>query len=79
MGKDWIDWQVDPPPDLAIEIDVITYTAAEDYVPYGVPEVWLFKKSGLKIYHLQGNSYQQQSMSRYFPTVDLPALLDQVL
>jgi Uma2 family endonuclease len=79
VGKDRIDWQVDPPPDLVIEIDVTTYTAAEDYAPYGVPEVWLFKKSGLKIYYLQGNSYQQQSMSRYFPGVDLPALLDQLL
>jgi Uma2 family endonuclease len=79
VGKDRIDWQVDPPPDLVIEIDVTTYTAAEDYAPYCVPEVWLFKKSGLKIYYLQEDSYQLQSMSRYFPTVDLPALIAQVL
>lgn len=79
VGKDRIDWQVDPPPDLVIEIDVTTYTAAEDYAPYGVPEVWLFKKSGLKMYHLQGQTYQQQPMSRYFPTVDLPSLITQVL
>jgi Uma2 family endonuclease len=79
VGKDRIDWQVDPPPDLVIEIDVTTYTAAEDYAPYGVPEVWLFKKSGLKIYHLQGDTYQEQSRSRYFPTVDLPTLIAQVL
>ena len=79
VGKDRIDWQVDPPPDLVIEIDVTTYTAAVDYAPYGVPEVWLFKKSGLKIYHLQGEDYQLQSMSQYFPSVDLPALIAEVL
>ncbi len=79
MGKDRLDWQVDPPPDLVIEIDVTTYTAAADYAPYGVPEVWLFKQSGLKIYDLQGETYEQSSRSRYFPTVDLPLLIAQVL
>ncbi|MBD2056057.1 Uma2 family endonuclease [Oculatella sp. FACHB-28] len=79
VGKDRIDWQVDPPPDLVIEIDVTTYTSAEDYAPYRVPEVWLFKKSGLKIYCLQGEVYQPQSISRYFPNVDLPILITQVL
>jgi Uma2 family endonuclease len=79
VGKDRINWQVDPPPDLVIEIDVSTYTSAEDYLAYRVPEVWLFKKSGLKIYLLQGETYQQQSFSRYFPGVDLPALIAHVL
>jgi Uma2 family endonuclease len=79
MGKDRIDWQTDPPPDLVIEIDVTTYTAAEDYLPYRVPEVWLFKKSGLTLYALDGDTYRQQSTSRYFPTVDLPALMSRVL
>lgn len=79
VGKDRIDWQVDPPPDLVIEIDVSTYTAAEDYAPYGVPEVWLFKTTELKIYALQGETYELQTSSRYFPAIDLPAFLTQVL
>ncbi len=56
-GKDRINWQPDPPPDLVIEIDVTTYTAAEDYAPYSVPEVWLFKKGGLKIYAFSNTVY----------------------
>jgi Uma2 family endonuclease len=79
VGKDRIDWQIDPPPDLVIEIDVTTYTAAEDYAPYRVPEVWLFKQSELKIYSLQGEVYQQQPISRYFPAVNLPTLIADVL
>jgi len=79
VGKDRIDWQIDPPPDLVIEIHFTTYTAAEDYAPYRVPEVWLFETSGLTIYSLQGESYQQQAVSRYFPEVDLPSLVVQVL
>ncbi len=79
IGKDRIDWQVDPPPDLVIEIDVTSYTAAEDFLPYKVPEVWLFKKSGLSIYSLSEDTYQQQSFSRYFPEVDLSEIISSVL
>ena len=79
MGKDRINWQIDPPPDLVIEIDVTSYTAAEDFLPYKVPEVWLFKKSGLSIYGLSGDSYQQQAFSKYFPRVDLSEIISRVL
>ena len=42
-------------------------------------EVWLFKKIGLTIYSWQGNIYQQQTISRYFPEMDLPKLISHVL
>ncbi|MEM8637411.1 MAG: Uma2 family endonuclease [Cyanobacteria bacterium P01_G01_bin.54] len=79
VGKDRLNWQVDPPPDVVIEIDVTNYTAVEDYVPYRVPEVWLLRKRQLVIYVLQENTYQQQSHSRYFPGVNLTTWLAQVL
>ncbi len=79
VGRDRLDWRVDPPPDLVIEIDVTSYTAAKDYLPYTVPEVWLFRKTGLQIYALQAGAYQLQDFSRYFPQIDLPALIARVL
>ena len=79
VGKDRINWQIDPPPDLVIEIDVTSYTSAEDFLPHKDPEVWLFKKSGLSIYGLLKNSYQQQSFSRYFPEIDLSEIITSVL
>lgn len=79
IGKDRINWQIDPPPDLVIEIDVTSYTAAEDFLPYKVPEVWLFKKSGLSIYGLSEDSYQQRAFSRYFPEVYLSEIISSVL
>ncbi|MGC8711538.1 MAG: Uma2 family endonuclease [Leptodesmis sp.] len=79
LGKDRIDWQTDPPPDLVIEIDVTTYTTAEDYLPYSVPEVWLFQKNSLQIYALQNEIYELQSCSRYFPNTELHSLIAQVL
>ena len=70
-GKKRIDWQNDPPPDLVIEIDVTSYSDIQDYLPYRVPEVWLFRKQQLLIYQLQGETYQLQTQSRYFIDFDL--------
>ncbi|MEI2581504.1 Uma2 family endonuclease [Scytonema sp. PRP1] len=68
QGKDRIDWQNDPPPDLVIEIDVTSYTDINDYLPYRVPEVWLLKNNQLLVYRLQGESYVLAESS-YFPNV----------
>jgi Uma2 family endonuclease len=73
-GKERIDWQIDPPPDLVLEIDVTSYSDINDYLPYRVPEIWLFRKQ-LAIYRLQNAEYIQQSHSRYFPDIDLQTLI----
>ncbi|MEH2177885.1 Uma2 family endonuclease [Nostoc sp.] len=57
VGKKRIDWESDPPPDLAIEIDVTSYTDINDYLPYRVPEIWILKSNRLLIYRLQAESY----------------------
>ena len=74
-GKKRIDWRQDPPPDLVIEIDVTSYSDVQDYLPYRVPEVWLFKNQQLLIYQLQGADYRLQTHSRYFPEFDLPSAI----
>ncbi len=68
QGKDRIDWQNEPPPDLAIQIDVTNYTDINDYLPYRVPEVWLLKNNQLLVYRLHGESYVLGESS-YFPNV----------
>jgi Uma2 family endonuclease len=67
-GKDRIDWENDPPPDLAIEVDVTSYTDINDYLPYRVPEVWLLRNNQLLVYRLQGESYSLTESS-YFPNI----------
>jgi len=69
-GKERIDWRNDPPPDLILEIDVTSYSNVNDYLPYRVPEVWLFRNQQLLIYQLQIEEYVLSQHSRYFP--DLP-------
>jgi Uma2 family endonuclease len=70
-GKERIDWQHDPPPDLVLEIDVTSYSNVDDYLPYQVPEVWLLRKQQLLIYQLQAAEYGLQTHSRYFPDIPL--------
>lgn len=70
-GKRRIDWRQDPPPDLVVEIDVTSYSDVQDYLPFRVPEVWLFKQQQLLIYQLQAANYQLQTQSLYFPGFDL--------
>ncbi|MEH1873264.1 Uma2 family endonuclease [Nostoc sp.] len=70
-GKERIDWSVDPPPDLVLEIDVTSYSDVNDYLPYQVPEVWLYRKKQLCIYQLQGTEYLAQTQSQYFPDINL--------
>jgi Uma2 family endonuclease len=76
VGKDRIDWQVDPPPDLVIEIDVTSYTSELDFLPYAVPEVWLFKNYLLTIYQLEAGKYIPRNSSRYFPDVLIQEKID---
>jgi Uma2 family endonuclease len=78
-GKDRINWGVDPSPDLVIEIDVNSYTDINDYLPYKVPEVWLFKKGQLLIYILKGQNYILQTNSRNFAGIDVSKMVDEAL
>lgn len=78
-GKERIDWKSDPPPDLVLEIDVTSYSDVNDYLPYRVPEVWLFRKNQLLVYQLQGTEYLLRTQSQYFPEISLQDVVTQCL
>ena len=67
LGKRKLDMSIDPPPDLAIEIDVTSFTRIEDYITLAIPEVWIYKKGELKIYQLENDSYSETDKSKIFP------------
>lgn len=79
VGKDRIDWSTEPPPDLALEIDVTNYTDVNDYLPYRVPEVWIYKKNQLLIYRLETDSYTLVATSRYFPNLNVEEIVTEYL
>ncbi|MDJ0703082.1 MAG: Uma2 family endonuclease [Leptolyngbyaceae cyanobacterium MO_188.B28] len=78
-GKERIDWQNDPPPDLVLEIDLTSYSNVNDYLPYRVPEVWLYRKKQLLIYQLQTAEYRLQETSRYFPEIQPQEVIDRCI
>jgi Uma2 family endonuclease len=76
-GKDRINWKVEPPPDLVIEMDVTSYSDADDYLPFKVPEVWLFKKKKFRIYQFREGAYHLETRSRFFPAIPIQDIVDE--
>ena len=72
IGKNRLDLTVDPPPDLAIEIDLTSRTQLDNYQILGVPELWRYAGRGLKINVLQDGQYVESDLSPTFP--DMPII-----
>ncbi|HAC63309.1 MAG TPA: hypothetical protein DCF68_07140 [Cyanothece sp. UBA12306] len=78
-GKDRLDLTIDPPPDLAIEIDVTSRTHPEIYASLGVPELWRFELGKLQINLLENNHYREVDFSPNFPNLPLKKVIPQYL
>lgn len=81
-GRLDINLAQDPPPDLALEID-ITSKSLERFPIYarlGIPELWCYDTGILKIYQLQNGEYGESPQSLVFPTLlkiqALPQLIE---
>lgn len=79
IGKDRIDLAVDPPPDLAIEVDVTSKTQMGAYLSLGVPELWICEQEELRIYVLQSHQYHRVTASPSLPNVPILELAVTVL
>jgi Uma2 family endonuclease len=78
-GKSRIDLAVDPPPDLALEIDRTSRTHPATYAALHVPELWRFAHGQLHIYVLQDNTYVAVSESPTFPGIPLHTVIPEYL
>jgi Uma2 family endonuclease len=70
-GKQRIDLTVDPPPDLAVEIDITSRTRFDNYRILGVRELWRFDGEKLEINVLQDGEYIQLQESPHFPGIPI--------
>jgi Uma2 family endonuclease len=77
IGKNRLDMSVDPPPDLAIEIDLTSRTQLDNYQILGVPELWRYGKQGLKINVLENGKYVESDFSPTFPDIPIIELVNQ--
>jgi Uma2 family endonuclease len=77
-NKEKIDLDVDPPPDLAVEIDITPHspTRLSLYASLGVSEVWRYDGNALEFFGLtDGKKYVLLQQSRHFPIVEPGDLL----
>ncbi|MGP1385353.1 MAG: Uma2 family endonuclease [Thainema sp.] len=75
LGKDRVNLEYDPPPDLALEIDLTSLTQIEDYEDIGVPEVWVYRERTLHIYVLDGERYGEREESPLFPGIPVRQMI----
>jgi Uma2 family endonuclease len=78
-GKKRLDLTIDPPPDLALEIDITSRTHPSIYRGLGVPELWRFENETLQINLLQDGQYVLSDRSSHFPTLPLSEAIPQFL
>jgi Uma2 family endonuclease len=75
-GKLEFDLDRDPPPDLALEVDLTSKSLDRFpiYARLGVPEIWCYDSGVMTIYLLEGDRYGVSEQSQVFPMLDIRAL-----
>ena len=78
-GKNRLDLTVDPPPDLALEIDITNRGHPEIYQSLSVPELWRYERGKLQILILVNSEYVESESSSNFPDFPLVKMIPQYL
>ena len=73
-----LNMAINPPPDLAIEVDVTSKTKFDVYRILGVPELWVYDQV-LKIYVLQNDEYVESEFSPTFGDIPVREIIPQFL
>jgi Uma2 family endonuclease len=76
IGKNRLDMTVDPPPDLAIEIDLTSRTLLDNYQILAVPELWRYRQRGLQINIWSSGRYMESEFSSTFPDIPIIELVN---
>ncbi|MBD2016747.1 Uma2 family endonuclease [Microcoleus sp. FACHB-53] len=74
-GKKRLNLEIDPPPELAIEIDITSRTKFNNYQELGVTELWRYNGKKLEINILQSGKYVQSGTSLAFPNLPMADVL----
>lgn len=77
-GKLKLNLETDPPPDLAIEIDITSSSVNKlgIYSALGVSELWRYNGKELKFYQLEAENYTERELSLAFPLISVRDMSD---
>jgi Uma2 family endonuclease len=78
-GKERIDLSTDPPPDLAIEIEITSRTRFDNYQILAVPELWRYNGTRLQINLLHDGEYVESPTSNLFPELAIATQIPQTI
>lgn len=78
-GRDRLNFETDPPPDLAIEIDITSRTAFDNYEVLGIREFWKYDGKQMQINVLREGKYITTQTSDIFPQIDVFNLFPRLL
>ena len=78
-GKKRLDLTIDPPPDLALEIDITSRTHPNIYQTLKVTELWRFENGKLQINVLVDGNYVVSQSSLIFPSLPLMDVIPRYL
>ncbi|MEH1822755.1 MAG: Uma2 family endonuclease [Nostoc sp.] len=78
-GKDRINLEIDPPPDLALEIDITSRTRFNNYQALKVPELWRWNGNKLQINVLFNGQYVESDISSIFPNLPICQVIPEYL
>ncbi|MBW4478714.1 MAG: Uma2 family endonuclease [Tolypothrix brevis GSE-NOS-MK-07-07A] len=72
-GKETLDLEIDPAPDLAIEIDITSSSVNKlgIYSALGIAELWRYNGRDLKFYQLREGQYIECEFSIAFPIISV--------
>ena len=78
IGKRQIDLDVDPPPDVVVEVDITNESLSKFpiYAAFLVPEIWRYDGKQARVYHLVNESYIERDASLSFPFLTSQAMTE---
>jgi Uma2 family endonuclease len=71
-----LDFETDPPPDIAVEVDVHhdSHSKLTAYAALGVPEIWRYDGRQMTLLRLDREAYVEAEASQSFPILTGPIL-----
>ena len=81
IGKGKLDLEIDPPPDVAVEVEITKESLSKFpiYATLGVPEIWRYDGKQVQMYELtQDHRYIEIAESRFFPALIASLVTDSI-
>lgn len=78
IGRRTIDLEVDPPPDVVVEIDLTSGSISKFkiYAAFGIPEIWRYDGERAHFYQLVSETYTETNSSLAFSALTSDALTE---